>query len=130
LKAFGMNRQDQLDQIRSERQDALSAGPEVWLLLQGQGEQGEHWIEIGPAGESCQIHPGNVLLEESPQQAWLAGAVGDAPVGQKHQHPQMRHVFTLLQQAEGFRGKAAVEAPIGMHLHLQDHHRQGFAAAG
>jgi hypothetical protein len=48
LKAFRKNRQDQLDQIRLERQDALRAG-----------------CEIGAAGESLQIHPGHGLLEES-----------------------------------------------------------------
>ena len=36
----------------------------------------------------------------------------------------------MLQQAEGFGAKAAVEASIGMHLHLQEHHWQRFATAG
>jgi hypothetical protein len=36
----------------------------------------------------------------------------------------------LLQQAEGFGAKPAVKTSIGMHLHLQEHHRQRFAAAG
>jgi hypothetical protein len=42
----------------------------------------------------------------------------------------LRHFLVLLQQAEGFGAKAAVEASIGMHLHLQEHHRQRIAAAG
>jgi hypothetical protein len=35
-----------------------------------------------------------------------------------------------LQEAEGFRGKVSVEAPIGVHLHLQNDNRPLFAAAG
>jgi hypothetical protein len=41
LKTFRKNRHDQLDQIRRKRQDALRAGPEIWLLLHRQGEQGQ-----------------------------------------------------------------------------------------
>jgi hypothetical protein len=69
-------------------------------------------------------------LEKALQHAGLAGAKGQAPVGEKHQHLQMRHLLGLLQQAEGFGAKAAVEASIGMHLHFLEHHRQRFAAAG
>jgi len=42
----------------------------------------------------------------------------------------MLHFLVLLQEAEGFLAKATVETSIGMHLHLQDHNRQRFGAAG
>ena len=42
----------------------------------------------------------------------------------------MRHLLVLLQQAEGFGAKAAVEASIGRHLDLQEHHRKLCATAG
>jgi hypothetical protein len=51
-------------------------------------------------------------------------------VVQKHQHLQMFHLLVLLQKPEGSRRKPAVKSPIGVHLHLQDHHRKRFAAAG
>jgi hypothetical protein len=87
--------------------------------LHRQGEQGQQGIQIGLAGEGCQIDPGHVVLKESAQQKRLIGAKGQAPVGEKHQYLQMRHFLVLLQQPEGFGAKAAVEASIGMHLHLQ-----------
>ena len=69
-------------------------------------------------------------IAESLQRAGLAGTLGQALVGEKHQHLQMLHFYMLLQQAEGFSAKAAVETSIGMLRHLQEHHRQRFAAAG
>jgi hypothetical protein len=42
----------------------------------------------------------------------------------------MFHLLVLLQEPEGSRRKPAVKSPIGVHLHLQDHHRKRFAAAG
>jgi len=42
----------------------------------------------------------------------------------------MLHFLVLLQEKGGFLAKAAVDTPIGMHLHLQDHNRQRFGAAG
>jgi hypothetical protein len=98
--------------------------------LHRQGEQGQHGIETGLAGKSLQIHPGHILLKEAPQQQGLAGAKGQAPVGKKHQHLQMRHLLMLLQQAESFGAKSTVEAPIGVHLHLQEHYRIYIATAG
>jgi hypothetical protein len=35
--------------------------------LHRQGQQCQHGIEIGAAGEGVEIHPGDVMLEESPQ---------------------------------------------------------------
>ena len=49
---------------------------------------------------------------------------------QKHQHLQMLHLLVLLQEPEDSRRKPTVKSPIGVHLHLQDHHRKRFAAAG
>jgi hypothetical protein len=44
------------------------------------------------------------------------------------------HPGVLLQEAVGLRRQAVVEAWIGVHLHLQQHHRKvraaGFGAAG
>jgi hypothetical protein len=130
LKAFRKNRQDQLDQIRPPGEDALGAGPEIRLFLHRQGEQGERGIEIGLAAQSGEIHPGHVLLEEALQGKGLAGAEGQALVGQKHQHLQMLHLPVLLQEPEGFRRQAAMEVPIGVHLHLQEHHRKLGTATG
>lgn len=97
MKTFRKNRHDQLDQIRPQRQNALRAGSKSWLLLHRQGEQGQYGIEIWLAGKGGQIHPGDVLLEKTPQQAGLAGTQGQALVGEKHQHLQMRHLLVLLQ---------------------------------
>jgi hypothetical protein len=36
-------------------------------------------------------------IAESPQRAGLAGTQGQALVGEKHQHLQMRHLLVLLQ---------------------------------
>jgi hypothetical protein len=84
--------------------------------LHRQGEQGQHGIEIGLAGKDGQIHPGDVLLEKALQRAGLGGTQVQAAVGEEHQHLQMFHLLVLLQEAEGFRRKAAVEASIGVHL--------------
>ena len=130
MKTFRKNRHNQLDQIWPQRQNALRAGPKSWLLLHRQGQQGQQGIEIGAAGKGGQIHPGDVLLEKTPEQAWLAGTQGQAPVGEKHQHLQMRHLLVLLQQAEGFSAKAAVKTSIGVHLNLQEHYRTPCATAG
>jgi hypothetical protein len=65
--------------------------------LHRQGQQGQQGIEIGAAGEGVEIHPGPILLQESPQQAGLAGTQGQAAVGEEHQHLQMRHLLVLLQ---------------------------------
>ena len=75
----------------------MRAGPKIWLLLHRQGEQGQHGIEIGLAGEGIEIHPGHILLKEAPQQQGLAGAKGQAPVRKEHQHLQMLHLLVLLQ---------------------------------
>jgi hypothetical protein len=64
------------------------------------------------------------------KQAGLSLTQGQAPVGQKHQHVEMVDLLMLLEQAKGFRAEAAVEVPIGVHLHLQKHHRHRFAATG
>ena len=69
------------------------------------------------------------MLQEAPQRSWLAFAQGQAPVGQEHKYAQMVNLLMLLQQAKGFRPEAALEAPIRVHLHLQEHHRQRCAAA-
>jgi hypothetical protein len=42
----------------------------------------------------------------------------------------MLHLLVLLQEPEDSRRKPTVKSPIGVHLHLQDHHRPLFAAAG
>ncbi len=130
LKTFRKNRQDQLDQIRPQRQNALAAGRQLLLLSHRQGEQGQGGIEIAAAGQGGEVHPGHVVLQKALQRAGLTIAQGQAPVGHQHQHPEMFHLLVLLQKPEGFRRKAAVEAPIGVHLHLQKHHRQLGAAAG
>ena len=46
----------------------------------------------------------------------------------------MLHPGVLLQKAIGLRRQPVVEALVGVHLHLQQHHRElgaaGFSAAG
>jgi hypothetical protein len=42
----------------------------------------------------------------------------------------MLHFLVLLHEKGGFLAKAAVETPIGMHLHLQDHNRQRLVLPG
>ena len=46
----------------------------------------------------------------------------------------MLHPRVLLQKPTGLRRQAVVEAWIGVHLHLKEHHRElraaGFGAAG
>ena len=74
LKALRKNRQDQCDQIRPWRQDALSAGCEIRLFLHRQGEQGQQGIEIRLTGEGLQVHPGHILLEKALQKKRLAVA--------------------------------------------------------
>jgi hypothetical protein len=69
------------------------------------------------------------MLKEATQQEGLAGAKGQASVGQQHQHLQMRRLLVLLQQAECFSAKAAVKSTVGVHLNLQEHHRTLYAAA-
>jgi hypothetical protein len=97
LKALRKNRQDQCDQIRPWRQDALSAGCEIRLFLDRLGEQGQQGIEIRLTGEGLQVHPGHILLEKELQQKRLAGAVGQALVGQKHEYLKVLHLLVLLQ---------------------------------
>ena len=97
MKAFRKNRQNQCDQIRPWRQDALSAGCEIRLFLHRQGEQGQQGIEIRLTGEGLQVHPGHILLEKALQQKRLAGAVGQALVGQKHEYLKVLHLLVLLQ---------------------------------
>ncbi|MFN9643893.1 MAG: hypothetical protein ACK6BG_01935 [Cyanobacteriota bacterium] len=42
----------------------------------------------------------------------------------------MANGLVLLGQAEGFRARAALEAGVVVHPHLQQHHRHLVAAAG
>jgi hypothetical protein len=51
-------------------------------------------------------------------------------VGQEHHHPQVLNLLLLLHQPKGFCPEAPLEAPVRMHLHLQEHHRPSVAAAG
>ena len=108
----------------------LAAGSEIGFRLHRQGEQGQGGLKVGLAGEGLQIHPGHILLEEAPQQQRPPGPEGQEPVGQEHHHPQVFDPLLLLNEPKGFRPEAALEAPVWMHLHLQEHHRKPSAATG
>ena len=46
-----------------------------------------------------------------------------------HHHLQMLHLRVLLKEPTGLRRQAVAEAWVGVHLHLQEHHRK-FGTAG
>ena len=97
-----------------------------------QGEQVQQRIEIRLLAQLLQVEPHHLLLQEHLQR--LGGAELEAAVGRNHQHSPVLHLVLLLQKAVGLRRQAVVEALVGVHLHLQQHHRElgaaGFSAAG
>ncbi len=124
--------QHNLVKIRAPGQDLLTAGRKLALRSHRQGEQIQKRIELGPAAELLKVQPHHLLLQEHLQR--LGGAELEAAVGRDHQHRPVLHLWLLLQKPIGLCCQAVVEALVGVHLHLQQHHRKlgaaGFSAAG
>ena len=47
----------------------------------------------------------------------------EAPVRHHHNHCQMQHLGMQLQKASGLSKEPVLEPRLGVHLHLQQHHR-------
>ena len=128
-ESFAQHRQNQLQQLRPQRQDPAAAGHQISFGANGKGEQGEPQIGLLQMAELLQIHPGHILGQKPLEQQRLVVAEGQPPVGHQHHHLQMLHPRMLLQKAEAFGAQAPLKAPIRVHLHLQNHHRPLGAAA-
>ncbi len=127
-ESFAQPRQNQLQQLRSQRQDPAAAGHQSGFGANGKGEQGKPQIGFFNLTELSQIHPDHILEEKAFEQLGLVVAEFQPPVGHQQHHLQMLHPGMLLKEAEAFGTQAPLKAPIRVHLHLQDHHRP-FGAA-
>ena len=47
----------------------------------------------------------------------------EAPVGNHHNHGQVLHLGVQLQEAKALGAQTVLEPRLGVHLHLQQHHR-------
>ena len=64
------------------------------------------------------------LLQEAPQGHHRTQL--QPLVRRDHHHPPVLDAWVELQEAVGLGRKAVMEADVGAHLHLQEHHRQLF----
>ena len=47
----------------------------------------------------------------------------EAPVGNHHDHGQVLHLRVQLEKAKALGTQSVLEPRLGVHLHLQQHHR-------
>ena len=133
-KLLHQHRQHNLVQIRAAGEDLLAACCQLALGPDRQGEQVEEGIEVGLLAQLLQVDPVHLLEEHLQQPGQLGGAEVDPLVWRDHHHLQVLHLRMLLKEPAALRCQAVLEARIGVHLHLQQHHWEllaaGFGAAG
>ena len=133
-KALPQHRKHNRAQIRSPGHNLAAVGRQFRLRADRQREQVEQRIEIRLLAELLEADPVH-LLQHRPQQS---GRIGwpqrQAVVGRDHHHLQVLQPGVTLHKAQALGRKPPVEAGIGVHLHLKEHHRElgaaGFGAAG
>ena len=113
-------------------EDLPAAGLQFAFWANWQREQVEQGIQRGLLAQLLQVDPVHLLVQENLK--GLGGAELEAVVRRDHQHGPVLNPGVLLQKAIGLRRQPVVEALVGVHLHLQQHHRElgaaGFSAAG
>jgi len=98
-------------------------------VLRWQRQQGEPWIEISLLAQLLKAqpdHPINKRLQLLRQLGW---SKVEAPVGHHNHNPQVLHLGVQLQKAEALGCKTVTEPNLGLHLHLEQHHRPLWRAA-
>ena len=112
----------------------MRAGHQLSLGPHRQREQGEQWIEIGLLAQLLQAQPDHAINKRLQLLRQLSWTELEAPVRHHHDHGQVLHLGVELQKARGLGDQPVLEPRLGVHLHLQQHHRllrrAGLAAFG
>jgi hypothetical protein len=108
----------------------LNGRKEIWpahqdLLRAGhrQREQGEQRIEFGLLAQLLEAEPDHAIKEGLQLLRQLSWTKLEAPVRHQHDHGQMLHLGMQLEKAKALSSQSVLETLLGVHLHLQQHHR-------
>ena len=82
-----------------------------------------NWVEIGLLTQLLQAEPHHAINKRLQLLRQLGGAEVEVPVRHYNNHGQMQHLGVELKKTKALGSQAVLEALLGVHLHLQQHHR-------